>query len=211
MVTDGNTPLDLYRLVTGRRPSLSHLNLFALDEYVGVPLDEPRNCANFIRRTVLEPWGISPKHYHILNSLERDALQSVQAHERLIAASGGLDVVILGLGQNGHIAFNEPDSAEDSEGRVLDLEPVSIEANRQWFGGAYAPEKGVTVGMKTLLSARHVLLVAYGAHKTAAVRGMVEGKRGPHCPASFLQGHHGVEVFLDRAAATGLQQQGVTS
>ena len=64
MVTDGNTPLDLYRLVTAIRPSLSDFNIFALDEYVGVPRDEPRNCANFVRRTVVEPWGISPHHYY---------------------------------------------------------------------------------------------------------------------------------------------------
>lgn len=207
MVTDGNTPLDLYRLISERRPSLSQFNMFALDEYVGVPLNEPRNCANFVRRTVVEPWGISPHQYYKISSLEKDALQSVQAHERLIAESGGLDLVILGLGQNGHVAFNEPGSSEDSAGRVLDLQPISIEANRRWFGGAYAPVKGVTVGMKMLLSARHVLLMAYGDHKAAAVRGMVEGKRGPDCPASFLQGHPDVQVFLDHPAAAALRAQ----
>jgi glucosamine-6-phosphate deaminase len=211
MVTDGNTPLELYRLVAAKRPSVSHLNMFALDEYVGVPLDEPRNCANFVQRTVVEPWGISPANYFTISSLEENALESVRAHERLIVESGGLDVVILGLGQNGHLAFNEPGSTEDSVGRVLDLEPISIEANRQWFGGAYAPVKGATVGMKTLLSARHVLLMAYGDHKTNAVREMVEGKRGLHCPASFLQGHPGVEVFLDRPAAAALREQIITS
>ncbi len=131
----------------------------------------------------------------------------MQALERLIAERGGLDLVILGLGQNGHIGFNEPGSTEDSVGRVLDLETISIEANRKWFDGAYAPTKGVTVGMKTVLSARRVLMMAYGNHKTNAVLGMVEGKRGPQCPASLLQGHPDVQVFLDIPAAAGLSSK----
>ncbi len=207
MVAAGNTPLDLYRLIAERRLPLSHLRVFALDEYVGVPLNEPRNCANLLRRSVAEAWSIPPTQFHTVSSLERDALSSVREHERLIHHAGGLDIVILGLGQNGHLGFNEPGSAEDSVGRVLDLETISIEANRKWFGGDYAPEKGVTVGLKTILGARHVLLLAMGAHKTAAVQAMIEGPRVAKCPASFLQGHANAHVFLDHAAAANLSQK----
>src|SRR6185295_14426516 len=77
MVAAGNTPLDLYRLIGERRLNLSHLNVFALDEYVGVPLDEPRNCANLLKRTVGEPWRIPPAQFHVISSVERDALRSV--------------------------------------------------------------------------------------------------------------------------------------
>lgn len=204
MVAAGNTPLALYQLIGGRRPSLSHLRVFALDEYVGVPLQHSRNCANLLRRHVGETWGIPPRQFHTVSSLEQDALASVQAHERMISEAGGLDVIVLGLGQNGHLGFNEPGSAEDSVGRLLNLESISIEANRKWFEGNYAPSKGATVGLKTILSARLVLIMAYGDHKAAAVAGMVQGSRGPHCPASFLQGQPEVHVFLDVAAAAGL-------
>jgi glucosamine-6-phosphate deaminase len=207
MLAAGNTPLDLYRLIGERRLPLTHLNIFALDEYVGVPLDEPRNCANLIRRTAVEPWGVPPKQYFSVSSLESDALASVRAHERRILEAGGLDLIILGLGQNGHLGFNEPGSAEDSTARVLDLDPISVEANRKWFNGEYAPSRGVTVGMKTILSARRVLVLAYGAHKTAAVKAMMEGPRSTACPASLLQGHSAVTVFLDEAAAAGLKQR----
>lgn len=204
MVAAGNTPLELYRRLGERGLKLSHLSVFALDEYVGVPLDEPRSCANLMRRCVQEAWGIPPARFHAVSSLEAHVLASVQEHEHRIEEAGGLDVIILGLGQNGHLGFNEPGSPEDSAGRLLNLESVSIEANRQWFGGDYAPAQGVTVGLKTILKARHVLIMAYGAHKTAAVQAMMEGPRGSQCPASLLQGHPDVRVFLDEAAAAKL-------
>jgi glucosamine-6-phosphate deaminase len=202
MVAAGNTPLELYSRITRRRLSLSHLTVFALDEYVGVPLEEPRHCANLLRRSVAEAWGI--KRFHTVSSLEKDALSSVQAHERLIQDAGGLDVIVLGLGQNGHLGFNEPGSAPDSVGRVIDLEEISIAANRKWFGGDYAPARGVTVGLKTILAARRVLILAYGSHKTTAVKAMVEGPASAACPASFLQRHDKATAFLDQAAAAGL-------
>ncbi|MGE3313094.1 MAG: 6-phosphogluconolactonase [Limisphaerales bacterium] len=206
MLAAGHTPLELYRRIGVLGLRLEHLTLFALDEYVGVPLDEPRNCANLMRRAVQHAWGIPAARFHAVSSLEADALASVREHERKIAAAGGLDVIVLGLGQNGHLGFNEPGSAEDSTGRLLDLEAISVEANRKWFGGDYAPAKGVTVGMKTILAARHVLIMAYGAHKAPAVKAMVEGPRGPRCPASFLQNHPDARAFLDAEAAAGLTE-----
>ena len=201
MLAAGNTPLELYRLIAARNPSRSDLHIFALDEYVGVPLNEPRNCANLIRRTAVAPWGVPMMQYFSVSSLEADALASVQDHERKITETGGLDVIVLGLGQNGHLGFNEPGSAEDSVARVLDLDAISIEANRKWFNGDFTPARGVTVGMKTILGARRVLLMAYGPHKAAAVNSMLDGPRSEQCPASFLQGHPNVTLFLDLAAA----------
>jgi len=200
MLAAGNTPLELYRRIAERQLSLSHLNLFALDEYVGVPLDEPRNCANLIRRTAVEPWGVPAAQYFAVSALEADALASVQVIERCIKDRGGIDVIILGLGQNGHLGFNEPGTAADSSGRVLELDAISIVANQKWFNGDYAPARGATVGMKTILAARRVLIMAYGAHKRAAVAAMLHGPRHTRCPASLLQGHSDAHVFVDALA-----------
>ena len=204
MVAGGNTPLEVYRLVAESRLRLSHLNVFTLDEYVGVPLAEPRNCANLLRRSVADAWGIPSCQFFAVSSVESDALDSVRRHERQIEKLGGLDVIVLGLGQNGHLGFNEPGSAEDSAGRLVHLDPISTEANRKWFGGDYAPSLGATVGLKTILGTRHVLIMAYGSNKVAAVKAMIEGPRTAQCPASFLQGHPDVRMFLDNAAATAL-------
>jgi glucosamine-6-phosphate deaminase len=205
MVAAGNTPLELYRRIAGRNLPLSKLEVFALDEYVGVPLDEPRNCANLLRKAVGEAWKVA--HFHTISSLEEEAGKSIQQHEELIRQHGGLDALILGLGQNGHLGFNEPGSAADSTARVLDLEPVSVEANRQWFGGKFAPGRGVTVGMQTILDARRILVLAFGSHKREAVRSMVSGPRTPDCPASFLQTHPNAHLFADQSACAGLTQQ----
>lgn len=206
MVAGGNTPLDLYRRLADRRLPLAHLSVFILDEYVGVPPEDARNCAHLLRHLVSEAWRMPLGQFFALSTLERDAPVSIWEHERRIADTGGLDVIVLGLGQNGHLGFNEPGSAEDSTGRVVDLDSMSVEANRKWFGGEYAPVKGVTTGLKTILAARHVLLMAYGPHKAAAVKAMIQGPRHPQCPASFLQGHGDTRVFLDAAAATGLDR-----
>ena len=205
MVAGGSSPLEVYRLVAERRLKLSHLNVFALDEYVGVPLSEPRNCANLLRRSVAEAWSIPSAQFFTVSSLEPDALESVRQQEQRIAKLGGLDVIVLGLGQNGHLGFNEPGSAEVSPGRLVQLDASSIEANRKWFSGDYAPSLGVTAGLKTILGTRHILIMAYGPNKVAAVKAMVEGPRSNQCPASFLQNHPEVRVVLDSAAATALR------
>ncbi|HUF61285.1 MAG TPA: 6-phosphogluconolactonase [Verrucomicrobiales bacterium] len=206
MLAGGNTPLDLYRRIGERCLSLRHLNVFALDEYAGVDGDEARNCANLIRRTAVEPWGVPAERYHCLSSTEAGAVASLRQHEQRIAAAGGVDAAVLGLGGNGHLGFNEPGSAEDSRARVVDLDPVSIEANRAWFSCRYAPSRGATLGLRTILAARRIVLLAYGVHKAAAVKAMLEGPRSPECPASLLQGHSGANVFLDSAAASMMER-----
>jgi len=206
LVAGGNSPLDLYGLIAERPLSLCRLRVFALDEYVGVPLEEPRNCANLMRRRVVEAWQVPETNYFTISSLVSAAAASVQRHERLIQEWGGLDVAILGLGQNGHLGFNEPGSAKDAPARVVHLNPISVEANRQWFSGDYAPAAGATVGLGTLLAARRVLVLAFGPHKTAAVRAMAEGEPTSSCPASFLQDHPNAWLFLDAPAAAGLNR-----
>jgi len=205
MVAGGNTPLPLYEEMARRDIDASGLHIDVLDEYVGVPNTDPRTCTNLLRRTVAEAWRIPPDHFHGLSSEERDAEGTVIEHERRIEAAGGLDAIVLGLGKNGHLGFNEPGSVIDSVARLLDLDPISIEANRAWFGGDYAPRQGVTVGLRTILGSRRVLLLAFGAAKADAVRAMVKGPSTSSCPASFLQSHPRAHVFLDEAAAAKLQ------
>lgn len=202
MVAGGNTPLPLYAAVAERRPDVSRLSVFVLDEYVGAPQSDPRICTNLLRRTVAEAWGVPSSRFFGLSSEEPDAKTAVIDHERRIGAGGGLDAIILGLGKNGHLGFNEPGSEESSTARVLALDAISIGANRRWFGGAYAPAQGATVGLSTILAARRVMLLAFGAAKADAVRAMRSGPRGSACPASFLQGHPNAHIFLDETAAS---------
>ena len=204
VVAGGNSPRQLYRFVAERRPSVDHLDVFTLDEYLGVPVDHPGTCANLLRREVAEDWGLPAEQFHWLSSRVENAPAGVAEHERKLAALGGIDAVVLGLGQNGHLGFNEPGSAADSPGRVLDLTPTSISANAEWFGGEYAPDKGVTLGLGTLLTARRVLLVAFGLTKSDAVHDTVVVPPNEACPGSWLQLHPDAHLFLDVAAAARL-------
>src|SRR5262245_10154313 len=131
----GNSPLELYRLIAARSLPVGHLHVFALDEYVGVPPEDSRTCANLLRRAVAEAWGIPADRFHALSSRPDDALAGIRVHEERLTGLGGIDVLVLGLGVNGHLGFNEPGSAPDSPGRVVPLQPVSIAANARWFRG----------------------------------------------------------------------------
>lgn len=206
MLAGGNTPLALYAEVAARRAALEHLTAFALDEYVGVPLDEPRNCANLILERAVKPWKIPLGQYHTICSIEAEAPSSIAAHDEKIKSAGGLDVVVLGLGKNGHIGFNEPGSDAFAESRLVPLSAVSTNSNREWFGGEFAPHLGATTGMKIILAAKKILLLAFGPAKAEAVAAMLEMSPSASCPASFLQTHPETLIVLDQAAATNLQR-----
>lgn len=208
MLAGGNTPLGLYATVAERNAALGHLTAFALDEYVGVPLEEPRNCANLIYDRAVKPWGIPRSNYHSVSSLEAEASASINEHERKIDDAGGLDLVILGLGKNGHVGFNEPGSHLNSEGRLVPLSETSINANREWFQGDYAPCLGVTTGMQTILAAKKILLLAFGMAKAQAVFAMLEQPPSSSCPASYLQLHSNTLIVLDEQAAAELRSVG---
>jgi glucosamine-6-phosphate deaminase len=202
----GQSPLELYGLVAERKLPLSGLHVFALDEYVGVPVEESRTCANVLRRVVAEAWGIPAERFHTLDSRPEHAAASIRRHEEELARLGGIDVTVLGLGRNGHLGFNEPGSPLDSTGRVVDLTPTSVDANCRWFGGEYAPARGVTLGLGTLLAARHVLLVAFGTAKAEAVFQAVSRPPDLRCPASWLQRAADVHFYLDREASARLPE-----
>ena len=206
MVAGGNTPLPLYEEVARRGVDATDLRINVLDEYVGVPNDHPRTCTNLLRAAVADAWGISSGNFYGLSSDDGDAEPAVVAHEARIDATGGLDAIVLGLGKNGHLGFNEPGSAPDSGARIVDLDEISIEANRVWFGRDYAPRRGATVGLRTILAARRVILLAFGGAKAAAVHAMVNGPRTSACPASFLRNHRDVHIFLDEHVTLSLDE-----
>lgn len=200
VVAGGNSPRELYRLVVGLPVSQS-LHVFTLDEYLGVPTDDPRTCANLLRREVADAWPIPPERFHALSSRIEDAEAGIVEHERQLEQCGGLDAVVLGLGRNGHLGFNEPGTSPHASGRVLNLTPTSITANAEWFDGEYAPAQGVTLGLRAILGARRVLLVAFGAIKANAVYSTVVVPPNESCPGSWLQLHPDAHLYLDEAAA----------
>jgi glucosamine-6-phosphate deaminase len=208
-VATGSSPQPLYRELARRveagQLDLSTATAFALDEYVGLPSGHPESYASVIRRDVTEPLRLDPRGVHVPDGTAEDLASAAAAFEREIAAVGGVDVQILGIGTNGHIGFNEPGSSPDSRTRRVDLTPETRRSNARYFDTLDdVPRFAVSQGIGTILAARHIILVANGEAKAAAVARAVTGPVDAESPASFLQGHPDVTLFLDAASARDL-------
>jgi glucosamine-6-phosphate deaminase len=203
VVATGNTPMGLYARLADRRQSGAFdpaaITVFQLDEYLGVAPDDRRSLYGWMRRSFLDPLGVSENRAVRLpvdGDLERDC----SAFDRAIDDRGGLDLAILGLGRNGHLGFNEPPSHPNSGTRAVELSSVTREDNARYWGTlADVPTSAVTMGLRHLLQARVIVLVAAGASKREIALKVLKGPVGPDVPASFLrEAVSDVIVIVDR-------------
>jgi glucosamine-6-phosphate deaminase len=210
-VATGSTPLLIYdelgRRVAQGALSLAKARAFMLDEYVGLPADHPQRYRNVIREEFVDKVDIDPAQVFGPNGLAADLASACEAYEQAIADAGGVDLQILGIGTDGHIAFNEPGSSLASRTRIKTLTSQTRRDNARFFGGDVeaVPDHCLTQGIGTILQARHILLVASGRGKAEAVHQLVEGPVSAMWPATALQLHPHVTVLLDMAAASRLQ------
>jgi len=206
----GRTPIALYRELRRRtregRIDWSDVHTFNLDEFVGLGGHDAGSYRAYMQAELFDHIGLDAAHIEMLDGRAADLALECERYERAIAGLGGIDIQVLGIGANGHIGFNEPADGLHARTHVATLLPGTRDANAALFGGdpARVPERALSMGMGTILSARHVVLVATGAEKRDAVAGMVHGLVTPTLPASFLQVHPRVTVMLDRVAAARL-------
>lgn len=207
-VPTGETPTGLYAELAGRcragRFDPSRLTPVQLDEYLGLEAGDRRSFFGWIRQSFLEPLGIAEERVVRL-PVDGDLEAACAAFDATLAARGGLDLAILGIGTNGHLGFNEPPVDRNASTRPVELTPATIESNARYWGAVDAvPTRAVTTGMRQLLSARAIVLVASGATKREIVQQALEGPVRPQIPASFLQEASGdVTVVVDREAWGG--------
>lgn len=212
----GSSPLDVYR-VLGRlveigAVSFKEVTTFQLDEYVGLPEGHPQSYRTFIQDnlvsvTDLRSYNVNVPNPHLVGSEGIENLDDVAlAYDRAIKDAGGVDFQILGIGSDGHIAFDEPGTPLDSRTHVADLAQQTIRDNARFFDGdlSQVPTQCITQGLGTIMEAREIGLIALGENKAQAVRDMMLGPITPDCPASVLQKHPKCRVFLDEAAASKL-------
>lgn len=207
----GRTPILLYDLLAERHAAgtldFSQVTTFNLDEFVGIGEDHHGSYRAYMRRYLFDRVNLPHGRGHVLDGLAADPDAECERFEEQIAAAGGLDLQVLGLGANGHIGFNEPaDTLSARTHRVTLLEP-SRRANAGFFGGdlAQVPTEAMTMGMGTILKSRRILLLVTGREKAEAVSAMINGPLTTQLPASFLQLHAQVEVICDGEAASGLR------
>lgn len=206
----GVTPIATYqRLIAAcaqKKASFADVTTFNLDEYLGIDAQHPYSYRRFMSEQFFSKIDIDPARTFLPDGLSRNPRAEGRRFEALISAAGGIDLQILGIGRNGHIGFNEPGSSLASRTRIKTLTPQTRNDN---FNGRLddAPLHAITMGIGTILDARHVLLMANGEHKAQAIRDTVEGPITAMCPASALQQHPRVTVVIDPGAASLLQHQ----
>lgn len=208
----GQTPIALYAELARRcreeEISFAEVRTFNLDEFVGLSADHPDSFETYMMTHLFSHIDIDLAKVRIPNGNAPNLDLECRAYERDIAALGGIDLAIVGIGTNGHIAFNEPSTPFDSRTRVIELTPESKAAHAAEFGGVErVPHQAITMGIGTILQARRILLLALGADKADIVARAIEGPLTRDVPASALQTHPNVMVFLDRAAAARLHVQ----
>ncbi|HOT30289.1 MAG TPA: glucosamine-6-phosphate deaminase [Candidatus Ozemobacteraceae bacterium] len=208
----GGTPLPLYQeLVRMHRDeglSFGHVVSFNLDEYVGLDPKHPASFRACMEEHLFRHVDFAPGATHLPDGLAKDIPASCAAYEQAIRDAGGIDVQVLGIGSDGHLAFNEPTSSLRSRTRLKTLDEETRHANAAPFGGPdKVPHHVLTMGLGTIMDARCCLLLAFGASKAPAVRDMVEGPVSAWCPGSVLQFHEKAIVLLDEEAAGLLKRR----
>lgn len=199
---------ELARAHRERALDFSRVTTFNLDEYAGLATSHPASFHAFMERHLLGRVNVDRRRAHMPPTQGDDLPRSCEQFEREIRAAGGIDLQLLGIGRDGHLGFNEPTSSLASRTRIKTLTRLTREANRAAFGGGEVPLHVVTMGIATILEARHCLLVADGDSKAHAVAAMVEGPVTAMVPASALQMHPHATVIVDEAAAAKLSLRG---
>lgn len=206
----GSSPLGAYRELIARHRrgeiSFAHAHAVLLDEYLGLPPDHPQAYRTVIRRELVDHVDLDPSRLHGPDVTCPDVPAMCSAYEALLTELGGVDVQLLGIGRDGHIGFNEPGSSLGSRTRIKTLTETTRRDNARFFASLdEVPRHVVTQGLATIRDARHLVLVATGAAKAAAIAAAVEGPLTAMCPASVLQLHPHVTVIVDEEAASGLR------
>ena len=208
-VATGATMVPVYaQLVAAHRAGVAdftRLRCFSVDEYVGLPASDPASFRATMAAHFYDPIGIDPARCFVPDAMAADLVAEADKYEAAIAAVGGIDLMMLGIGTNGHIGFNEPLADFTSRTGVVDLTAATLTANQRQFGGDTAqPKRAITMGIATILAALEILLIATGAGKRAPIARALRGPIDSACPASALQSHPAVVAILDEAAAAGL-------
>ena len=205
----GSTPLPTYDALVDLYKSgvisFETIRTFNLDEYVGIDRSHEQSYYRFMFDNLFSKVDIKPENVKVPVGQSDNLDKECTSYDAAIDAAGGIDLQILGIGNNGHIAFNEPCEVFPFGTHIVDLTPSTIEANTRFFNSAdEVPKKAISMGIGSIMKAKEIMIIATGASKADAVNKMINGEVDPQVPASVLQLHPNVTVFLDTEAASML-------
>ncbi len=207
----GSTPVLMYtemaKAVKAKKVSYKQVKSWNLDEYYGLPGTHDQSYRYFMNENLFKKIDIKLANTHVLNGLAKDPEKECKAYEAQIKKAGGIDIQVLGIGSDGHIAFNEPGTSLSSRTSVVYLTPSTIKDNaRLFFKGKEkeVPTRALSMGVGTICEAKKIILLAFGKGKADAIKGCVEGGISQFCTASALQLHNDAWIFCDEEAASKL-------
>ena len=197
----GSTPIGMYKNLVDMNLDFSEVTTFNLDEYYPILRSNPQSYHYFMTEHLYKWVNLKKDHIFIPNGETKDPAQECIDYEKAIAEHGGLDLQILGIGQNGHIGFNEPSATLNSYTHITDLTQNTIEANSRFFNSIdEVPTKALTMGIATIMRANRILLLASGKEKARVVQALKGNMIDPEIPATILAAHNNVTVIADKAA-----------
>ena len=205
----GSTPIGMYKqLIAWYKKNdldFAQVKSVNLDEYVGLPPNHDQSYRYFMQTNLFDHINIDPASTNVPNGLAEDPEAECERYNQIIRSTGGIDIQVLGMGHNGHIGFNEPGDAFELETHVVDLTDRTIDANARFFASRdEVPRKAITMGIKSIMQARRILVVVSGEDKADIVKTAFTGPVTPKVPASILQMHPDVLLVGDKAALSKL-------
>jgi len=212
----GRTPRELYRELVRRhragQADFSRVKTFNIDEYCGLGATDAGSFRRFMREEFFDHVNVPAENIHFPRAVADNAVEDSRLYEESIAGAGGIDLMILGVGIDGHLGFNMPGSPLDSRTRLVQINEATRAENRSFFPpGSEVPTHAVTMGLGTLMDSRSCMVLAFGARKAPVLAGALEGPVTADLPASLVQQHPDTVVFLDRAAAAELRRRDTRS
>ena len=201
----GASPVPTYNYMIEQfnegKVSFKDVTTFNLDEYCGLPEGHKNSYKTFMFENLFSKVDIDPAKVNFLDGNADEAEES-RRYAEAIKAKGGIDIQILGIGRNGHIAFNEPSDEFTDEAWKVTLSQSTIDANSIYFDDTEMPTSAMTMGIGSIMRSKKIILIATGSSKAEAVKAMIQGEITPQCPASILQKHDDTVILLDKAAAS---------
>ena len=203
----GSTPLKPYghmiKLYEAGAVDFSKVTTFNLDEYCKLDVNDVNSYHRFMHDNLFDHINIPEENINFLNGNAENLEEECKAYEERIKKSGGIDIQLLGIGSNGHIAFNEPSDSFQRWSHVVALKESTIKDNSRFFKSIEeVPTHAVTMGIGSIMQAKRILIIAIGENKAKAIKQLIDGNVTPQCPASVLQFHTDVTLMLDKGAAS---------
>lgn len=206
----GSTPVGMYKCLIEKNKAgkldFSRVRTYNLDEYYPIDPTNEQSYRYFMDKNLFDSINIDKANTHVMNGKCEDPEKETADYDKAIEAAGGIDIQVLGIGRNGHIGFNEPADEFTDEAFKVKLTDSTIAANSQYFTDIAMPHYAITMGIGSIMRAKKIVLIATGESKAEAIKATVEGEVTSHCPASILQQHDDVTIFLDEAAASLLKK-----